>query len=112
MARQAFSVIATVEGQVHVSAEFPAYLTYWYGDDGRSSFDFFVRIDRIGGEQARIDFLKIDSDGEYEFRTEYRPLLRCGEFFRPHNSYRSISVAKFNEKIGQLIAALNSVPKE
>jgi hypothetical protein len=107
-----FAVIATVENPVKVSAVFPSYLSLSDGD-GRCSWEFFVRIDLCETDGwARIDFLKIDSEGEFEFQTEHRPLLRTGEFFRPGNNYEKISAAEFNAKITDLRAALDAVPRE
>lgn len=108
-----FEVVASVESKVRVSAIFPVYLTLSDSSDSSAhSWEFFVRIDLLPTDhkQVRVDFLQIDSDGEYEFRTQCRPIMRAGEFFRPDNSYFKSTAAEFNSKIAELRSVIDAVP--
>jgi hypothetical protein len=108
-----FAVTASVESEVSVGVIFPTYLVLFDGSDsGCFTWEFYVRIDLVGNNQARVDLLKVDSDGGYEFSTDIRPLRRTGEFFRPGNSYDKSSPAEFNAKIAELRAVIDEIPRE
>ncbi|QPF81659.1 hypothetical protein IC762_17690 [Bradyrhizobium genosp. L] len=108
-----FGIRQSVETEVVITATFPTYLTlYDYVDDGTADWHFFVRIDLIGASSARVDFLKIESDGTYEFRSEVRLTSRLGEYFGPHNSYSRISAGEYRSKIAELRGVLDTIPNE